>query len=157
MLRATRDSVRFIRLLNEDGSFQDCVGGISSLDRAFGNRRDFAAVSQPTAVEMGIMAFMLAPREIFNRVGPLDEAFPMYGEDMDWCYRAGEQKIALIYDPALALTHVGGASAGTRWSSKDSTLQKYAAERIFINKHYRGWYRLSMLVLNRLKRLRVAM
>jgi GT2 family glycosyltransferase len=157
MQRATPDSVRFIRLLNADGTPQDCVGRISSLDRAFSRHPDYAAVAEPTRVGMGIMAFMLAPRVIFDRVGMLDESYTLYGEDMDWCYRAGLQHIPLIYDPALALTHLGGASAGTRWSAKTATLRKYAAEQIFIEKHYRGWYRWSMLLLNHLKRLRAAM
>jgi N-acetylglucosaminyl-diphospho-decaprenol L-rhamnosyltransferase len=100
------------------------------------------------------MAFMLATRALFEKVGLLDEAYPLYGEDMDWCYRASKQGIQLIYDPALTLTHVGGASADTRWSRKDSTLQKYSAERIFINKHYGGWHRKTMLALNTLKRLK---
>jgi GT2 family glycosyltransferase len=157
MGRATPDSVRFIRLLNEDGSFQDCVGRISSLGRPFEKSPDYAALCEPAAVETGIMAFMLAPREMFKRVGPLDETFPLYGEDMDWCYRAGLQHVPLVYDPALALTHVGGASADTRWSRNATRLQKYSAERTFINKHYRGWYRIAMLALNRVKRLRAAL
>lgn len=157
MQRATRDSVRFIRLLNEDGSFQDCVGRFSSLGRPFEKSPDYAAISEPATVETGIMAFMLAPRAMFDRVGPLDERFALYGEDMDWCYRASLKNVPLIFDPALTLTHVGGASADTRWSHNAARQKKYSAERIFINKHYRGWYRLAMLALNRVKRLRAAL
>ena len=155
--RATPGTVRFVRLLNEDGSYQDCVGRTSSLSRAFTRSADYAAMTDPAMVEMGIMAFMLASRAVFDRVGQLDESYPLFGEDMDWCYRANLQNIPLIYDPGLSLTHIGGASTSTRWTSKDSMRRKYAAERIFINKHYDGWYGMAMLALNRLKQLRATL
>ncbi len=156
MQRAVANTARFIKLLNADGSFQDCVGRISSLGRAFSASADYAAVAEPQAVEMGIMAFMLTSRAVLDRVGPLDEAYPLYCEDMDWCYRAGQLGIALIYDPGLTLTHVGSASSDTLWNRKTSRLRKYAAERIFIKKHYRGVHALAMLLLNQLKQLRAA-
>lgn len=152
--RADPDSVRFIKLLNQDGSFQDCIGEVSSFSRAFGRSIDYSSVEQPIEVGMGIMAFMLASRKVFDRVGLLDESYPLYAEDMDWCYRATQAGVRIIYDPILSLTHVGGASATTRWGARASRRRKYEAERIFINSHYIGFHRVAMLGLNSVKMLR---
>lgn len=152
--RMDAESVRFIKLLNTDGTFQDCVGEVSSFKRALGRKVDYAKVESPIKVGMGIMAFMLASRAIFDRVGFLDESYPLYAEDMDWCYRATQAGVTIVYDPTLALTHVGGASATTRWGARASRRKKYEAERIFIKTHCVGMHRLAMLGLNSLKLLR---
>jgi GT2 family glycosyltransferase len=144
-------AVYFARLLNADGSFQDCVGDTVSLWRAARPTKNFSDVRRLTPVGMGIMAFMLASQSVFRQVGMLDEAYPLYGEDMDWCFRARKLGVDLLYDPSLELTHVGGASAADRWSRVSAMDKKYAAERIFIGKHFRGLHRSAMLMLNRLK------
>jgi len=154
MSRSDVAGVRFIKLLNEDGSFQDCVGEVSSFRRALSRRIDYAKVDSPIMVGMGIMAFMLVSRAVIDRIGFLDESYPLYAEDMDWCYRAARAGVPIVYDPALVLTHVGGASATTRWGARASRRRKYEAERIFINNHYAGLHRVAMLGLNSVKLLR---
>jgi len=149
--RPTQDQATFARLLNEDGSFQDCVGEPSSLARAFRTRPDYAAIRQPTVVGMGIMAFMLTGRSVYAKVGLLDCSYPLYAEDMDWCYRASEAGVKLVYDPGIELTHLGGASAKERWARAASLKRKYKAERIFIDKHMHGFNWAAMRLLNALK------
>lgn len=147
----TDGQARFARLLNEDGSFQDCVGQISSLARAFQSRPDYASIDQPTEVGMGIMAFMLTERSVFAKVGLLDCSYPLYAEDMDWCYRASEAGMRVVYDPSIELTHLGGASAKQRWEQGAGLKRKYLAERIFIDKHMHGLNWAAMRMLNALK------
>lgn len=147
----TDNQARFVRLLNGDGSFQDCVGEISSLARAFRPRADYASITQPTEVGMGIMAFMLTERSVFAKVGLLDCGYPLYAEDMDWCYRASQAGVRVVYDPSIELTHLGGASAQERWARGAGLRRKYAAERIFIDKHMHGLNWAVMRVLNALK------
>ncbi len=146
--------VMFIRLLDASGRVQDCVGRELSLRRAITPRLDHDSITEPTEVDNGIMAFMLTDRPTFNRVGPLDEDYPLYGEDMDWCFRARAKGIALIYDPRLMLTHAGGASADTTMTPRQQKLAKYRSERIFIHKHFVGLRRWTLLLLNRVKLLR---
>lgn len=142
---------RFAKMLNEDGSFQDSVGEPSSLGRIFRSRRNYESMLQPTEVGMGIMAFMLADKSVFASVGLLDCSYPLYAEDMDWCFRAKRRGIRILYDPQLVLTHIGGASAKDRWEDAESHRKKYEAEKIFIDKHYRGWEWVCMRVLNLVK------
>lgn len=147
--------VMFIRLCDAAGRAQDCVGRALSLRRAITPRLDHEAITRPVEVDNGIMAFMLTDRSTFNRVGPLDEDYPLYGEDMDWCFRARAKGVPLIYDPQLILTHAGGASADTAMTPRQQTLAKYRSERIFIRKHFTGPHRWALLLLNRVKLLRV--
>lgn len=149
--RPTKGQARFIRLLNEDGSFQDCVGEPSSLARALRRRPDYASLRQPAEVGMGIMAFMLTERSVFARVGLLDCSYPLFAEDMDWCFRAAQAGVRLVYDPTIELTHLGGASTRERWQRAESLRRKYNAERIFIDKHTRGFNWLLMRLLNVIK------
>lgn len=144
----TAETARFVRLLNADGSFQDCIGDVASLRRASARRPDYAALHEETEVGMGIMAFMLCDKDVFASVGLLDCDYPLYAEDMDWCYRARQRGVRVLYDPMIELTHLGGASANGRWAAAQSLRRKYMAERIFIDKHYRGLYWLSMRLLN---------
>lgn len=145
------NDVRFIKLLNEDGSHQDCVGEITSLSRIWRRHPDYAEATKVQPIGMGIMAFMLTTREVIARVGLLDCDYPLYAEDMDWCHRAHLSGIPVIYDPRMRLTHLGGASASDRWSRSQSLRKKYLAERIFIDKHRRGLGWLSLRMLNWLK------
>lgn len=57
---------------------------------------------------MGIMAFMLTSKKVLAHVGLLDCDYPLYAEDMDWCYRAKRLGYSIIYNPSLVLTHTGG-------------------------------------------------
>ncbi len=43
-------------------------------------------------------AATLIPRSAWDKVGPLDEGFPLYYEDAEWCYRA--RSLGLIIRPA---------------------------------------------------------
>ena len=144
----------FIKLKNPDDSFQDCIGEVVSVKRIFHHYFkpiNYAQITSITEVEMGIMAFMLATLECFNSVGLLSEDYHMYAEDMDWCYRARKKKYRILYDPNLSLTHIGSASAKKRWIDEKTQKIKYEAERIFIGKHFKGFYKLCMLLLNSIK------
>lgn len=150
----TTQCVRFARLLNADGTFQDCVGEPSSLTRALSPVRDYSTVDRPMRVGMGIMAFMLTDKSVYARVGLLDCDYPLYSEDMDWCQRANRAGIPTIYDPRIELTHIGGASSKGRWRSREAVLRKYAAEAVFVDKHFSHVHWALMRLLNAVKRVR---
>lgn len=143
----------FIKLVNEDGSFQDCVGDIVSFHRIFSRfgKISYAQLDKTTEVGMGIMAFMITTRRTFDEVGFISEDYYMYSEDMDWCYRAKLAGYKVLYNPNLQLVHVGGASASTIWKRNSTYLRKYVSERIFIKKYYCGIHRYSLLLINFVK------
>lgn len=149
------DCARFARLLNVDGSFQDCVGDTVSLTRPFKRRKAYEWIEEPELVGMGIMAFMLTDRAVYAHVGLLDCGYSLYAEDMDWCFRAAKIGYKPVFDPRIELTHTGGASAKDRWSRSVTTLRKYRAECVFIDKHFSGAHWLALRALNVIKQVRI--
>lgn len=59
-------------------------------------------------------ACLIAPRDRFESVGFLDEAYWMYWEDADWCRRAKNKGFEVEYHPELLAVHLQGSSSRTR-------------------------------------------
>lgn len=57
-------------------------------------------------------ASMLVKRQCFEHVGLLDESFFMYGEEVDWQFRACKKGWETTYCPAAVVYHKEGATAG---------------------------------------------
>ena len=55
-------------------------------------------------------AFFLARREALADLGGFDEAYFMYSEDVDLCWRAWRAGWKVVYEPAAGIRHVQGAS-----------------------------------------------
>lgn len=60
---------------------------------------------RPSSVEWVTGACMLIGRDAFDAVGPFDECFFMYYEDVDWCQRARANGWEIEQDPTPRLTH----------------------------------------------------
>ena len=56
-------------------------------------------------------AAMLVRREAIDQVGPLDEGFFMYSEELDWCRRFREAGWRIAYTPESEIIHYGGKSS----------------------------------------------
>lgn len=59
-------------------------------------------------------ACLLVRRAATEEVGLFDEAFFMFSEETDWCYRFRRAGWRVVFFPAAEVTHVGGASHGGR-------------------------------------------
>lgn len=55
-------------------------------------------------------ACLLTRREVFERVGPFDEGFFIWFEDVDWCYRTYLSEYGLAICEEAVFTHAGGKS-----------------------------------------------
>jgi GT2 family glycosyltransferase len=55
-------------------------------------------------------AFMLGPREVFEKVGPFDESFFKYGDDLDLCIRVARAGYRLVRAGGGPITHLKGLS-----------------------------------------------
>lgn len=78
-------------------------------------------------------AFMFLRKEALNKAGLLDEAFFMYGEDIDLSYRILKSGYSIYYLPTTSIIHYKGES--TKKSSLNYLLTFYEAMLIFIRKH----------------------
>jgi len=84
-------------------------------------------------------AFLVIPRKIIDKIGYLDETFFMYGEDLDWCYRAKKSGFKVVYQPQLGtVTHYRGQS-GKKLNWK-VLWEFYRAMFVFHKKHYKKKY-----------------
>jgi len=63
--------------------------------------------------------FWMVRREAIIQIGPLDETFFIYGEDIDWCRRFHESGWRVIFYPLAEAIHYGGGS------SKNAPLRFY--------------------------------
>jgi GT2 family glycosyltransferase len=79
-------------------------------------------------------AFMLMRKEALKKVGLLDEAFFMYGEDIDLSYRITKGGYNNYYFPETRIIHYKGES--TKKSSVNYVFVFYRAMVIFAAKHF---------------------
>jgi asparagine synthase (glutamine-hydrolysing) len=63
-------------------------------------------------------AFMLLPRAVFEKTGGFTEAYFMYGEDMEWCYRIRDAGWRIRYFPQATIVHLDHASSAIRWGDR---------------------------------------
>ncbi len=79
-------------------------------------------------------AFMFMRKEALDKVGVLDEAFFMYGEDIDLSFRLQKGGYDNYYFPETKIIHYKGES--TKKSSVNYVFVFYKAMIIFANKHF---------------------
>jgi hypothetical protein len=76
-------------------------------------------------------AAMLISREAVERIGPLDERFFLYYEDLDYCLRAKDEGYTIHINPQVVAEH-----AVSRGSSRlGRTLHQWRSHIIFVAKH----------------------
>lgn len=85
-------------------------------------------------VEILSGAFMLMRKKALDKVGLLDEAFFMYGEDIDLSYRINQGGYKNYYFPETQIIHYKGES--TKKSSINYVFVFYRAMVIFAEKHF---------------------
>jgi GT2 family glycosyltransferase len=87
-------------------------------------------------VEVLAGAFMFMRRSVLDEVGLLDEAFFMYGEDIDLSYRIIQGGYKNYYLPETSIIHYKGES--TKKGSLNYVRAFYNAMIIFARKHFTG-------------------
>ena len=92
--------------------------------------------------------FMLVRREAIRQIGVMDEAFFMYGEETDWCYRFKRAGWSIMFAPCAEIIHLGGASA--RANASKMRLQLSGSILYFMKKHRAYWEYLLGCVLTAL-------
>ncbi|HEX6229279.1 MAG TPA: glycosyltransferase family 2 protein [Solirubrobacterales bacterium] len=73
---------------------------------------------EPGEVDAVNGAFMLCRAEAVREVGPLDEGYWLYMEDLDWCRRYWQAGWKVFYEPAAIALHVKGGSSGARRAAR---------------------------------------
>jgi len=114
------------------------VSGLSSLfpkSKLFGRYHlGYLDNEQVHKVDVLAGAFMLVSSEALAKTGLLDEAFFMYGEDIDLSYRLTRAGYNNYYFPGTRIIHYKGES--TRKGSLNYVFVFYNAMIIFARKHF---------------------
>jgi GT2 family glycosyltransferase len=139
------------KILNPDGTLQlacrrsfpgpwTSFCKVTGLSNLFPDSRLFARYNltyldenQTYEVDAVSGSFMMLRKEVYEKIGGLDEQFFMYGEDLDWCYRIQKAGYKVCYVHTTQIIHYKGES--TRRSSIDETKYFYNAMHLFVKKH----------------------
>lgn len=111
--------------------------------RAFPHSRVFSRYhlghldeAQTHEVDVLAGAYMLVRREVLDQVGSFDEAFFMYGEDVDLSYRVQKAGYKNYFFAGTEIIHFKGES--TKRGSLNYVRLFYSAMSKFVQKHYGG-------------------
>ena len=142
-----------VRQVYPDGRLQRSVRGFPSpasvvwelfgLARLFPNSRTFGAYrmtwfpyDRVAEVDQPMGTFLLLSARAVAQVGQLDEAFPIFFNEVDWCLRCKRAGWKIYFTPDVEIVHYGGASTvqvgpAMAWELRRGLLKFYA-------KHYSG-------------------
>lgn len=144
------------KLLFPDSQRIQFAGGIMEANgltqhRGYG-RPDDGSYDTPCEVEYLTGASVAIRREVLDRLGGMDEGFPLYFEDLDLCNRARQAGYSLLYQPASVVYHF--ETYGTRKQSFRYFFKYHRGRIRFIVKNFglryfirsfipyeRDWYR----------------
>ena len=76
----------------------------------------------------------MVKKEVFEKIGPLDEKFFLYIDEADFCLRAARAGYCSLYVPSASVVHVGGESA--RKCERRRVKYYYDSLLYFFRKHY---------------------
>lgn len=96
-------------------------------------------LEQPGHAEQPAGAFFMVRRDIWEKLGGLDERFhPVWFEDVDFCRRALDAGYKIQYEPAAIAAHEGGHSV-SRLPSTRRAWYWYLSLLKYAEKHMHPW------------------
>ncbi len=107
-------------------------------------------------------AFMMGRRSVFEEIGVFDEAFFMYGDDLDLCIRVAKAGYRIVYDGSMQIVHIKGMSVAKDLEGMSTAI--FDANRDVYLKHFNptrsrwvAWkYRVAFGLWKKVARLRAA-
>lgn len=81
-------------------------------------------------------ASMIVRRQVLEQIGPMDEGYFLYFEEVDFCCQAQAAGWSVWYVPESRVLHLEGASTGIRCAAKRRAAYWYDSRRRFFLKHY---------------------
>jgi hypothetical protein len=139
------------RLVHADGRVQESVRGfptpaallgeVTGLARLWPESRwsayrvHVAGLTTPIRVDQPMASCFLMRRQALTQVGPMDEQFPIFFNDVDLCYRFHEAGWEIWYLPCVRVLHHGGAA--TSQVRPAMIRESHRSLHQFYRKHYR--------------------
>ncbi|MDH7480867.1 MAG: glycosyltransferase family 2 protein [Armatimonadota bacterium] len=114
--------------------------GISKLfprSKLFGSyRMRYFDYAHEAEVDQPMGSCLLLSRRAIEDVGEFDNQFPIFFNEVDWCYRAKEKGWKIYFTPLAEVIHHGGAS--TSQAPAQMAVESHRALKRFYAKHYRN-------------------
>jgi N-acetylglucosaminyl-diphospho-decaprenol L-rhamnosyltransferase len=144
------------RLVYGDGSFQHSAFGFPGLaqigldfwpvhGRLLESRlngrypRRLYAAGRPFEVDHPLGAALMVRAEVVAQVGVMDEAFHMYCEEIDWCWRIKRAGVKVYCVPRAEIVHYGGQS--TAQARPEMIAALWRSRKRLYSKYYPAWKR----------------
>ncbi len=87
--------------------------------------------------------FMFVRRQAIEQVGLMDEAYFVFAEEADWCYRFRSAGWRCVFAPVGRVMHVDGGSKSTEQASVKMYVEIQKSLLLFHRKHL-GWRRWAL-------------
>jgi N-acetylglucosaminyl-diphospho-decaprenol L-rhamnosyltransferase len=144
------------RLVYGDGGFQHSAFGFPGLiqialdfwplhGRLLGSRlngrypRKRYAAGAPFEIDHPLGASLMVRAETIVQVGLMDEAYHMYCEEIDWCWRIKRAGWKIYCAPQAEIVHYGGQS--TAQARPEMIVALWRSRKRLYGKHYPAWKR----------------
>ncbi|MFQ5606412.1 MAG: glycosyltransferase family 2 protein [Candidatus Zixiibacteriota bacterium] len=124
-------------------TFANLTYKFSGLARLFPGSRHFNGLSMgwfdhecEMVVEQPMGAALMLRRGVLEEIGPLDESFPIFFNDVDWALRIVRAGYRNLYFPRAVVEHYVGSA--TRPQKPRMVRESHRSLYRFLAKHYRG-------------------
>ncbi len=98
-------------------------------------------------VDVVMGAFMMIRREVFKKIGYFDEAYFMYTEETDLCFRAKAHNYKIYFSPTAEIIHYGG---GSNDNNQQYFLNMHYSQLQFIRSNFHGINKFLGIILKQL-------
>ncbi len=78
-------------------------------------------------------SYLMMRRECLDRIGPLDERYFIYDEDIDWCLQANRAGWKVRFWPGAAMVHLGSTSSPLM---RDKTMVMFRSHLSYLRKNH---------------------
>jgi GT2 family glycosyltransferase len=144
------------QLLNPDGSRQNSIANFPTLateminksllrrlwpSRFPGKEQTFAT---PVEVESVVGAFFLTRKDLWDKLGGLDEDYFFFLEETDFCFRVRKAGLRIMHLPQVQVRHEQGGSAGGMRAA--ARIEYWRSRYLFFSKHRRPGVRLALQI-----------
>jgi len=143
------------KLLNEDGSLQYSKGSFPTLFSTISRmilpkhmrKYHLRGYNKGGECDWVTGAFMMIRREMFKEVGPLDEKYFMYYEDVDYCLGARKRGWLTYYFPKISAYHLNPHARSKRNHSPFLEKEIRKSQLLFFKKNNsKSSYRLLVVL-----------
>ncbi len=87
-------------------------------------------------VDQPMASCLIVRKSAFEQIGPFDERFPIFFNDVDWCVRLKKAGWKIYFVPDAEVLHYGAAS--TRQVKEKMIEESHRSLAMFYEKHYGG-------------------